>query len=320
MMLRRAVQKSSALLWPLHRSGASRDTEAATSSASAGINAAVQQGVEYALATIRSEYTALPRFNYHLPLDYEATTLPPRFEPPVWVPGEELPLPPPSERHGTVEDAQAYLEWGKYDHDRVMEHVLRELPSLQGCRVMDFGCSSGRALRHFTTEIREHGWKMIGVDVSARRIEWLRRHFPRHFEVYVGTTLPTLPFESNSFDVIYGFSVFTHIKFLWDMWLLELRRVLKPGGILIQTFHSEHAWRFFYQHRNEEWVSDALAGMRFDSEEMPEDFVYYGDIDRSQIFWKRDVAVEFWGRYFRVVHHYPPPERYWYQDALVCRK
>jgi SAM-dependent methyltransferase len=211
------------------------------------LNPVVNRSVERALSVIRAEYTALPRFAYHLPFDYEMQTLPPRFESPIWVDGEVLPVPPPAERHGQIDDA-TYLEWGRYDHDVILGHIRRALPSVDKLAVMDFGCSSGRVLRHFLPEMRERGWVLTGVDVSARRIEWMRQNFPPQFQVHTGSILPILPFESNSFDVIYGLSVFTHLKFLWDMWLLELRPVLKPRGMLIQSIHTENAWNFFAQH------------------------------------------------------------------------
>ena len=147
---------------------------------------------------------------------------------------------------------------------------------------MDFGCSSGRVLRHFVPEMKEHGWKVSGVDVSARRIEWMRRNFPPEFQVYTGMALPHLPFESNSFDVIYGLSVFTHLKYLWDPWLLELRRVLKPGGLLIQTIHTENAWAFFHKHGQEDWARNALGPLVVEDPVLSRDYVLSGDICDNQ--------------------------------------
>lgn len=283
------------------------------------LDGVTNSSVEQALSIIRAEFTPLPRFAYHLPLDYEMQTSPPRFDPPIWIEGEILPIPPTAERHGHFDD-QTYLEWGRYDHDVLLGHIQRTLPSMEKLAVMDFGCSSGRVLRHFLPEMRQYGWKVTGVDVSARRIEWMRRNFPPQFQVYTGSVLPILPFESNSFDVIYGLSVFTHLKFLWDMWLLELRRVLKPGGVLIQSIHTEGAWRFFSQHSHEDWVRSSLGPMIIDQPELPEDFVYFGDIGDNKVFWKKEIALAFWSRYLTDVTIFPPPEKYWYQDWLVARK
>src|SRR6185369_1736506 len=43
-------------------------------------------------------------------------------------------------------------------------------------------------------------------------------------------------------DAICAFSVFTHIDVFEDLWLLELRRILRPGGVACVTFHSERSW------------------------------------------------------------------------------
>jgi SAM-dependent methyltransferase len=338
-MIRFAARKAALLIPPIRRLREQRDAaleevnnlqrrlrEQETVSPETGTSiqvdadAIVARSVEQALAAVRTEYTSLPRFAYHLPLDYEDQTLPPRFDPPVWVEGESLPLPPLAERHGHSASDAEYLDWGKYEKDIIVGYMRDALPSLDRLSVMDFGCSSGRILRHFYPETGTHGWKLTGVDVSARRIEWLRRNFPAEFTVYTGSVLPTLPFESNSFDVIYGMSVFTHIKFLWDFWLLELRRVLKPGGVLIQSIHTEYAWDFFVQHRHEPAMQDALGPMLFEHTTMPDDFVYYGNLDKNQVFWKKDVAIEFWSRYFRNVKVFPPPQRYSYQNWVVAIK
>jgi len=276
--------------------------------------------VERILTQVRSEYTALPKHGYHLPLDYEEVTLPPKFDSPVYVEGEVLPLPPIAERHGHAGSDAEFLAWGKADADTIMGCIESAgLSSANGLSIMDFGCSSGRMLRHFYPKVQSHQWKLTGVDVSARRIEWMRRNFPNDIQVYTGSFLPMLPFESNSIDVIYGMSVFTHIKYLWDQWLLEMRRVLKPGGLLIQSVHTERAWDFFSQNKDEDWVKDSLGTLVVEHKEMPDDFVYFGNLDKNQVFWKKDIVLEFWGRYFTEVKMHPPTPST-YQDWVIAKK
>ena len=56
--------------------------------------------------------------------------------------------------------------------------------------------------------------------------------------------LPPLLFEPQSFDLIYGISVFTHLNQQFQpRWLQELRRILKPDGMLILSLHGETVWR-----------------------------------------------------------------------------
>jgi SAM-dependent methyltransferase len=131
--------------------------------------------------------------------------------------------------------------------------------------------------------------------------------------------MPHLPFPDASIDFIYGISVFTHIKYLWDAWLLELKRVLKPNGLLLQTIHAEHAWEFYFQNQTEDWVKAAHSAEMLQKERMDVDFLYYGDVSCSQVFWKEKIARSFWGRYLDVLEVAPPPQRS-FQNWMICRK
>jgi SAM-dependent methyltransferase len=51
---------------------------------------------------------------------------------------------------------------------------------------------------------------------------------------------PPLNYEAEKFDLIYAVSVFTHLpEDLQYAWLDELRRVLRPRGILLLTLHGQ---------------------------------------------------------------------------------
>lgn len=275
--------------------------------------------VDRTLTMVRAEYTVMPRFAFHQPLDYLMDTLPPDFAAPVMVPGEPLPLPPPPERMGYSADDKEYLEWGRHDRDLIAREIETRMPGRGPISLMDFGCSSGRVLRHFYWDQQNNGWLLHGVDVQARPVEWMRQNFPREFCVYTGSTIPHLPFPDSTFDVIYGFSIFTHIKFQWDAWLLELRRVLRPGGLLIQTIHTETAWNYYRSHKNEAWVRERISPIIYESRDMNVDFFYYGDISVSQVFWKKETARKYWGRYFDVLDIKDPPQ-YSFQDWMICTK
>ena len=134
-----------------------------------------------------------------------------------------------------------------------------------------------------------------------------------------GSAHPHLPFEDNSIDVIYGISVFTHTKYLWDTWLMEFKRVLKPGGLCMQSVQCEAAWEFYHAHRNEKWVADGHPAAMLREPHMTRDYLYYGDPSVSQVFYRKDVILDFWGRYMEVVDFLPPPE-FSYQNWIVLKK
>ena len=53
---------------------------------------------------------------------------------------------------------------------------------------------------------------------------------------------PPTRYASNTFDVIYSISLFTHLdEASQNLWLAELARVLKPGGMLLTTIHGDFA-------------------------------------------------------------------------------
>ena len=107
----------------------------------------------------------------------------------------------------------------------------------QARRVMDFGCGCGRTLRWL---LDEYGAvEFHGVDVHRGAIDWCRKHLSRGFFLHCSPE-PPLPYADAHFDVIYSISVFTHLdQRMQDLWLAELRRLLRPGGVLVLTVHGE---------------------------------------------------------------------------------
>ena len=261
-----------------------------------------------------------PHNYFHCPIDYARETYPPDLGTPRRVAGEELPLPPADYRPGYAPDNdQLYVDWGKSDHNQICDVIRKHRGKYEDLTILDFGCSSGRVLRHFMAERRAHGWKLMGIDIQARLIEWMRRNFPREINVLCGSTLPHLPFADNSIDVIYGISVFTHTKYLWDTWLMEFKRVLKPGGLCLQSVQCEAAWEFYHANRGEKWVADGHPASMLKEPHMTHDYLLYGDPSVSQTFFRKDVIIDFWSRYMEVVDFLPPPA-FSYQNWIVLKK
>jgi len=102
-------------------------------------------------------------------------------------------------------------------------------------RVLDFGCGCGRLARHLP---RFTNAEIYGSDYNPRLVRWCRRNLPGHFSL--NRLLPPLPFEQGFFDCVYAASVFTHLSEDTQFkWLVELRRVLRPGGYLVVSLHDE---------------------------------------------------------------------------------
>jgi SAM-dependent methyltransferase len=134
------------------------------------------------------------------------------------------------------DSAEAYLAFGK----ACSEIFIRSVPQdwdWAGKKVLDFGAGAGRTLRHFQefAAIAE----FIGCDIDAESVEWAQHHLQPEFTFFLNSPSPPTTFEDNSFDLIYCFSVFSHLSTNWAEWLIELKRILKPGGLLLATFMGE---------------------------------------------------------------------------------
>jgi SAM-dependent methyltransferase len=150
---------------------------------------------------------------------------------------DSLPIPPRQVRENYFDDR--HLEyWLSGYADRAKILRATELTAATDLAYLDFGGSSGRVARHFT------GQKLTPwcCDINVRSVDWLAKYLSPAVLAFQNRPVPHLPFEDRTFDVVSAFSVFTHIDVDEMSWLLELRRILKPGGFLYVTVHNEHTW------------------------------------------------------------------------------
>ena len=102
------------------------------------------------------------------------------------------------------------------------------------CRgVLDFGCGWGRIIRFFLKDVEPE--KLAGVDALPDGIRICREAI-RWCKFTLIEPYPPTPLPSESFGVIYLYSVFPHLpeEMHW-MLLREFHRLLAPGGMLIAT-------------------------------------------------------------------------------------
>lgn len=108
-----------------------------------------------------------------------------------------------------------------------------------GDKILDFGCGNGRLIEIFNDKKIEY----IGTDNSEKLIEIARKKYPRH-KFMVAPDL-NLPFSDNYFDKVYSLAVFHHIpsEEFRLQFLNEIKRILKPGGLLVLTvWNLWHLW------------------------------------------------------------------------------
>jgi SAM-dependent methyltransferase len=135
----------------------------------------------------------------------------------------------------TDDAMEQFIEVGR----RMREEVLSLLPdgwSVEGRRILDFGCGSGRLLRHLA-QFEAESAEIHGSDVDAELVDWVQGNLcPPIASAQANGYAPPLQFPDSYLDLVVATSVFTHITDQWSAWLLEMQRVLKPNGLLIATF------------------------------------------------------------------------------------
>ena len=229
------------------------------------------------------------------------------------------PVPPARLRHrvhGSL-DRQSFLTIGGEAAQNIRDllaTVGRKMSSFQ--RVLDFGCGSGRVLRHFLNEVTV-STQFFGTDIDPEAIGWCQQNIPR---VHWSTNgyMPPTSFQENSFDLIYANSVFTHLdESFQNAWLHELQRLAQPGAILLLTVHGEYGCQtmsasvqerirsqgFFYDTRG--------PTGRFQLNRLPD---FYQTSFHTEDYIKRE-----WSKYFEVLRVVDRAIND-YQAAVLLRK
>jgi ubiquinone/menaquinone biosynthesis C-methylase UbiE len=94
-----------------------------------------------------------------------------------------------------------------------------------GKTLLDVGCGAGT----FLDLVRQDGWSINGTEVSAYASDYASRRL--NTDIYHGELVPA-GFEEDTFDVVTMWHVLEHVEDPMA-YLLEIKRVLKPQGLLV---------------------------------------------------------------------------------------
>ena len=112
---------------------------------------------------------------------------------------------------------------------RDTEFLLKQAGIKKGDRVLDLGCGNGRYCEVLMDT------EYVGIDNSEKLIEIANQKYP--FAKFITAPVFDIPFPDNYFDKVICIAVLHHIPSLKlrIKTLQEIKRVLKPGGILVLT-------------------------------------------------------------------------------------
>lgn len=116
-------------------------------------------------------------------------------------------------------------------HADIIKDIISQYKSIEEITLCEWGCGAARILQQFDNA------ELIGTDYNGKTIAWCKKNFP-NIRFIKNELCPPLPLESNSIDVLYCISVFTHLSEEQQiLWINEIKRVLKPNGLFIASFH-----------------------------------------------------------------------------------
>jgi SAM-dependent methyltransferase len=240
---------------------------------------------------------------------------------------DAAPIPaPPDREHYYGEDHAAYWLSGLSDALSVTREAAR-LGLGPRPRYFELGCASGRVMRHVALQTEV---PVICCDINLRHVEWVRLFLPNRVGIFQNSAIPHLPIEDNSVDVATAFSVFSHIDDFETAWLLELRRILRPGGLAYLTVMTDHTWEQYKGRWIKEQLlslADRITDYRVDEQllggELPrEKTVFWWQAERevytAMVFHAADYIRREWGRLFTVRDILP--DRHFFQDVVLLTK
>lgn len=121
------------------------------------------------------------------------------------------------------------MDYKPFDRE-CLDRLAREVGNLGP--ICDLGCGPGQIARY----LHRQGVATLGVDLSPRMVEEAQRLNPEIL-FHQGDMLH-LPDKDNSWGGIAAFYCLIHIPREQLVHALgEMKRVLKPGGVLLVTFH-----------------------------------------------------------------------------------
>jgi SAM-dependent methyltransferase len=170
--------------------------------------------------------------------------------------------------------------------------------------VLDWGVGCGRVARHLAPSL---GHRFHGCDIDTSNVAWCAENLPGTYREC--KLEPKLPYADNSFDLIYGISVFTHLRENWEArWLVELHRVLRPGGCMLVTVHGQTAIDFAgldpstYKALQDRVEREGLAVTSTNNQldgfvDHPEEYV--------NVFHSKQHIQTVWGKHFSAIQQLP---------------
>lgn len=225
-----------------------------------------------------------------------------------------VPTPPADlmDRVSAVREPSFFKAGGLKSFGEFLAPISRHRPLRSVSRMLDWGCGCGRMTVHF---LLERGPEVYGCDIDSEAISWCAAHLTTGHFARIEPWPPT-PYAAGTFDLVIGFSVFTHLaRDVQRAWLGEMRRIIAPGGLFLASAHGSFAAAFAYPENCAEVLRDGIADDVRDSalDGIAPDGYYRG------VYQTREYTVREWSNHFEILEYIERGIDN-FQDLVVMRR
>jgi len=119
------------------------------------------------------------------------------------------------------------------ENQTTIEHLHRYAFTrdyIKGKIVLDLACGSG----YGSNMMAAYASHVIGVDISEKTVQEARKKYLRENLCFKAGNATAIPQDNGSVDVVVSFETIEHLTGHKEM-LMEIKRVLKPDGMLIMS-------------------------------------------------------------------------------------
>lgn len=106
--------------------------------------------------------------------------------------------------------------------------LIQKFIDIKGKKFIDCGCGSG----HYVNELLSFGADVYGIEYNFEKVSQFKKYHPGIENRVQTGNIEEMKFKDGTFDVALLNEVLEHISNEFNA-LLEIKRVLKPNGILI---------------------------------------------------------------------------------------
>lgn len=127
-----------------------------------------------------------------------------------------------------------YFYGGGYVAEKLRDYLSEKFDNLNDVSILDFACGHGRILRYLKLIFKD----VTGSDLEQSMVDFVKDTLGANSFIS-NIELKDILFPNRRFDVIFSYSLFTHLNLeIWEMWFRGLFERVESGGFLIITTRS----------------------------------------------------------------------------------